>query len=363
MVGDAASCPDLEYVIGFRATDPVVALIDGRRRYLVVPDLELGRATRAARGCRVFTPAQLGLRGTSRRAVRAWAKALLRRVQVSTVWVAPTFPLEVARTLEKQRVRVQLAGVLFPARAVKSEREIRCLRQSQGAAVHAMKAAVTAIRLSRRRRDGCLVWQGKVLTSERVQLEIRRVLLDADCSAPMTIVAGGAQGADPHEVGHGPLRINEPIVLDIFPKHNGHGYWGDITRTIVKGTPTNEIRRMYRAVHEAQAEALRMVRPGVSGATIHSRVVECFSERGFQTGEADGTMYGFFHGTGHGVGLDIHEAPNVARAPTRLRVGHVITIEPGLYYPEIGGVRIEDTVVVTKDGCSLLARCSKKLVV
>ncbi len=363
LVGDACSCPDLEYVTRFRATDPVVALVRGAQRYLVVPELELGRATRAAHRCHVLTPAQLGVPLGQQRLIREWALALLRSERVTTVTVGPTFPLEVARGLERARVRLLVHDTLFPARAVKTEREIGLLRQSQRAAVGAMRAVIGAIRESRPRRDRTLIWRGKPLTSERMHLEIRRVLLDANCSAPMTIVAGGRQGADPHEAGHGPLRANEPIVIDIFPKHNGHGYWGDITRTVVKGVPTPRLRGMYRAVRKAQEEALRMVRPGASSAGIHRRVVECFSEHGFESGEADGAMYGFFHGTGHGVGLDIHEAPNVGRARTRLRAGHVITIEPGLYYPEIGGVRIEDTVVVTKGGCSLLGRCAKRLVV
>lgn len=363
LVGDADTCPDLEYVIGFRATDPVVALVDRSKRYLVVPDLELGRATREARRCRIYTPGQLGLRGAERRMAHEWTAALLRSLKIRTAWVAPDFPLQVARRLEKQRIRVVVGGVLFPQRAVKTEREVACLRQSQRAAVKAMKHAISVVRRSRIQRDGTLSWRRKTLTSERLHLEIRRVLLDENCSAPMIIAAGGAQGADPHEVGHGPLRGNEPIVIDIFPRHNAHGYWGDITRTVVKGRPTEEARRMYRAVNAAQRKALQMVRPGIDAAKIHTAVAGVFDDRGFATGEADGTMFGFFHGTGHGVGLEIHEAPNVARTTVRLRAGHVITIEPGLYYPETGGVRIEDTVVVTKDGCRALASCSKQFVV
>jgi Xaa-Pro aminopeptidase len=177
----------------------------------------------------------------------------------------------------------------------------------------------------------------------------------------MTIVAGGPQSADPHERGHGPLRAGQPIVIDIFPQHMETGYWGDITRTVVRGRAPAALRAMYRAVREAQEDALRAVRPGVSGATVHRGVVATFARRGFATGVVDGKQVGFFHGTGHGVGLQVHEAPSLALAHRRLPRGAVVTVEPGLYYPEIGGVRIEDTVVVTADGCEVLAACSKRL--
>jgi Xaa-Pro aminopeptidase len=157
------------------------------------------------------------------------------------------------------------------------------------------------------------------------------------------------------------LRADEPIVLDIFPRHGPSGYWGDMTRTVVKGTASREVVRMHRAVLDAQKRALAMIRPGVQGNSIHRAVQATLEDHGFTTGVEDGTPVGFFHGTGHGVGLDIHEAPRVSLSKDRLRAGHVITIEPGLYYPAHGGMRIEDTVVVTRDGYQRLASCTKRL--
>lgn len=200
---------------------------------------------------------------------------------------------------------------------------------------------------------------GKLLTSERVREIIETSLLNNHCGTFDTIVAGGNQATDPHETGHGPLRADRPIIIDIFPYHREHGYYGDITRTVIKLPPTQEQRKLYRTVLSAQRMALDMVKPGIKGSSIHARVVEFFKASGYRTGVKNGNPEGFFHGTGHGVGLDIHESPSVSTRPDVLRQGHVITIEPGLYYPGLGGVRIEDTVVVTAAGYDMLAGCSK----
>jgi Xaa-Pro aminopeptidase len=234
------------------------------------------------------------------------------------------------------------------------------MRESQQAAVIAMRAAVDAIARAeigprRELRSG-----GRPLTSERVQRLVAEVLLAHNCAARDIIVAGGRQAADPHEQGAGPLHAGETIVLDIFPQSLRHGYWGDLTRTIVRGAATSEQRRLYAAVRAAQAAALARVRPGARCAAVHAAAVAEFDHRGYATRREDDRAVGFIHGTGHGVGLAIHEAPAVTRSEGRLRAGHVITVEPGLYYPDIGGVRIEDTVVVTRGGWRYLAPCEKR---
>jgi len=183
--------------------------------------------------------------------------------------------------------------------------------------------------------------------------------LHQDCQADEIIVAGGDQGADPHERGHGPLRAGETIILDIFPRHKQSGYWGDLTRTVIKGKPAAAQRKLYQAVKQAQEGALQQVRAGVTGAEIHDGVCRTFEALGFKTGERNGIHQGFIHSTGHGVGLEIHEAPSISPAGGPLEAGQVITIEPGLYYPGLGAVRIEDTGVVTETGIQLLASCPK----
>ena len=188
-----------------------------------------------------------------------------------------------------------------------------------------------------------------------------RVALEHNCIARDTIVACGEEGADPHKQGQGPLRAHAPIVIDIFPQNMQHGYWGDITRTIVRGTASRKVRAMYHAVRAAQQRALAYVKPGVKASSVHRCAVEEFTKRGFRT-SYDGTRpVGYIHGTGHGVGLEIHEAQGNSTNEQRHKSGNVITIEPGLYYPEYGGMRIEDTIVVTPRGWQYLVPCEKKL--
>jgi Xaa-Pro aminopeptidase len=189
---------------------------------------------------------------------------------------------------------------------------------------------------------------------------IERVLLDHGCSGKNTIVAGGEQGADPHEQGHGPLLARRPIVIDIFPQHTRSGYWGDLTRTVVRGAAGHELRRMYAAVRAAQAAALAKIRAGARCSAVHKAAAEELAGRGFETGARNGRPAGFIHSTGHGVGLAIHEAPSVSRFGGRLEAGNVITVEPGLYYPGLGGIRIEDTVEVTKTGWRYVVPCEKR---
>ena len=360
IVDSAEKNADLRHAFDFSTPDPIVGMIRGRERWLVVPQMEFGRASRCA-DTKVVTPDMLKIPRRHRRRISGWALGLLRAVGVRRVTVGADFPLGVARRLEAAGVRIRVATQpLFPARAVKTPAEIAKIRAVQSAAVAAMQEAVRMIAASRVDARGFLRTGRDYLTSERVRACITRALLDRQCMGREIIVAGGVQGADPHSKGEGPLRAHEAIVIDIFPKHMDHGYWGDITRTVIKGTPGARLRGMYQAVYAAQREALRRVRAGASLPSIHRAVIREFERRGYPTDLMDGKPCGFIHGTGHGVGLDIHESPSIGVAPGRLRRGNVITIEPGLYYPDLGGVRIEDTVVVTASGFKYLATCGKR---
>jgi Xaa-Pro aminopeptidase len=356
IVAGSADAADLRYACGFSPVDPVVFL-DARPRakHLVVPLLEYGRAQDEARDSRVWNPEQLDVPILERRSPAAWAVALARRTRTRAVRVSASFPLGVARALERAKIRVDVAeGALYPERAVKSAREIEFLRAAQRGASAAMRVALRALRDARINRAGELIDGARVLTSEKLKALIDRALLERQCIARETIVACGAHAADPHHRGEGPLRAGETIVIDIFPQHQPSGYWGDITRTVVKGSASPTVRRMYRAVRAAQRWARDAIRPGVRADRIHEEIKRRFDAAGFAAGSRDGRPVGFFHGTGHGVGLEIHEAPAISTAKIRLRAGHVVTVEPGLYDPAHGGVRIEDTVLVTPAGAQAL---------
>jgi Xaa-Pro aminopeptidase len=174
-----------------------------------------------------------------------------------------------------------------------------------------------------------------------------------------TIVAGGDQACDPHERGYGALYADSLIILDVFPRDAKTGYFGDMTRTVLRGRASEAQRKLWETVKAGQALALKRVKAGVDGMTIHKAIQELFAARGFPTEVRNGRRVGFFHGTGHGLGLEIHEHPRLQKVVLKDR--QVLTVEPGLYYPGVGGAREEDVVVVTKTGCRILSRFPKQL--
>lgn len=359
VVAASESSPVLRYLTPFATHDPIVCLRHGRRRWLVVPLMEKNRARRSDPSARVFTPDMLPMASRRKRDICSWARGLLRKLRIRYVSVASDFPVGVARELERGGIRVKVVeGTLLPDRAVKSARELRAISEVQRAAVEGVKTAVALFRTARIGRGGVLYHSGRPLTSARVRRAIHHALIERDCHGSETIVAGGAQGADPHCIGHGLLKAGRPIVLDIFPRSDQTGYWGDITRTVIKGTTSAAWRRIIAAVKAAQAKALAAVRRGARSVDIHAAAVAEFERRGFKSRTIRRRPAGFIHGTGHGVGLEIHEAPYIGKdQPGRLKSGHVVTVEPGLYYPGRGGVRIEDLVVVTRRGWRRLAAC------
>lgn len=358
LIEGGAQDANLRYLTGFTAPDPVVALVHGQQVSLVVPLLEYGRAINAARMARVFTPQMLGLKGTEAYSLAAWARTLLKQEGIRHVRVAHHFPVAVADALRQARVVLEVATTpLCPQRRRKTEAEVRAIARTQRAAVNAMKVAMHGIQQSTVDSRGFLQYEGRRLTAEQVRYWIEQSLLEKDCVATETIVAGGRQGADPHERGHGPLRAGYPIVVDIFPRHKETGYWGDITRTLIKGPPKPIVARMWQAVADAQRAALQTCKAGVTVKRVHTVAQHALRAHGFETTVKNGWGEGFIHSTGHGVGLDIHEAPSLNLSTTRLRSGDVVTVEPGLYYKAYGGVRIEDTVVITPAGFRWLARC------
>jgi Xaa-Pro aminopeptidase len=353
---------DVRYASGFAAVDPVVLLDERGKKTLVVPALEVGRARQTAARVDVCTPQELAIPMARRRRVMDWAVAILRQRNIRRVAVPPAFPASALRRLERSGIRVRvLEDSPYSERAIKKSGEIEMIRAVQGAAVDAMRQAIRVIAASRISRDGYLLHRGRRLTAESVREIIEITLLKHTCSGRDTIVAGGVQAADPHGRGEGPLRAGEAIVIDIFPQHKRHGYWGDITRTVVRGGAPEQVKKMYRAVLHAQQIALSRIRAGARGHHIHREVQQALEQAGFVTAVRNGRPSGFIHGTGHGVGLEIHEAPSLSSSEAVLRAGNVVTVEPGLYYAECGGVRIEDTVLVTKRGYQYLAAYSKRL--
>lgn len=357
LVGTATDTPEIRYATGFVAPDSTVVIHHPDKTILIVSSMEYGRALRQAGKCTVESPETLRLSHKYHANIAKWALAGLIKYSNRTVSVSTTFPFGVARYLEKNGVTIILDdnSDLKQARAIKSENEIQFIAHAQKAARAAMAAAGEAITKAEPDRSGVLRLHGKTLTSEAVRTIIRRTVIEFGCIDEDTIVAGGKSASDPHDAGSGPLKSGEWIVCDIFPRSLETGYWGDMTRTFMNGQPTTEQKRLYTAVKTAQKSVLAIIAPGVTGDTVHAKAADILKQAGFKTGiNADGIPHGFFHSTGHGVGLEIHESPRLAPKAGPLHENMVVTVEPGLYYPDIGGVRIEDLVVVRAEGAEIL---------
>jgi len=357
------------YLSGFDAPDPFTTVYTPDTTAILVSALEFGRAKADSRADDVSRLADYdyrelasehGSEAAAARVVAAW----LDDLGVDAVATPDRFPLGPADRLRERDVAItpDTDDVVTEIRARKTPAEVEHIRAAQRANEAAMRAAEAllaeaAVGEADPTADGdapdapVLRHDGEVLTSERVKVEIEATLLEHGCGLDETIVACGVDAADPHNRGHGPLRPDEPIVVDIFPRSKSTGYHADTTRTFLVGDPDETVVEWFDHTHEALEAALDAVEPGATGAAVHDAACDVYEDAGLPTLRSDPTTEtGFIHSTGHGIGLDVHELPRVAPDGGELRPGHVITIEPGLYDPSVGGVRIEDLVVVTEDG-------------
>ena len=364
---DSEHDANMLYAVGMFLPDPFIYLRLHGKCHLVLNDLEIDRAREQARHCRVVSLSrcqkQIHQQGTKKSGTPQVIGHLLRSARLKKVLVPANFPLGLARELAKLKVKVKVkAGPLFPEREFKCAEEVKKISAALMMAEVGLAEGIQALKNSKVDRKRRLVYHHVPLTSEKLRAIIDTAILQAGGLASHTIVAGGRQGCNPHEPGHGLLRANEPIVLDVFPRSQRTGYFGDITRTVVKGRASGALRTMYHTVERAQELAFKQMGNKVSGQQVHEKVQAFFKEAGYKTGRIQGRMQGFFHGTGHGLGLEIHEAPRVsATSKDTLRTGHVVTVEPGLYYTELGGVRLEDVALITSNGTRNLTKFEKVL--
>ena len=355
------------YATGMFVPDPFIYLRAGGRAYIVMSDLEIDRARKQAPHCRVLSLShyqrKLRRAGVERPGFAEVIAAVLHERGVREVVVPEEFPFGLARDLQRRKIRARARrGSFFPEREQKSAVEISKLVEALRMAEAGMAAAKRVLWATKTGKGRQLIYRAAPLTSERLRAAIDTAIIQAGGLASHTIVAGGEQGCDPHEPGHGPLRAHEPIILDIFPRSQQTGYFGDFTRTVVRGRASEAVRRLYATVEAGQNVALKMIRPGVPTAAVHQAVVEFFEQQGYKTGKRNGRMQGFFHGTGHGLGLEIHEAPRMGlNSAGELKAGQVVTVEPGLYYPGLGGVRLEDVAVLSPTGCEDVTKFEKML--
>lgn len=361
-IADSICDQDMFYLTHFLSGDRFTLLAQ-EKTHLLVSSMERGRALRESSADEVTCTSQYGimdkLKATGRpdSAYLGVLSEFLRDHGVKRLGVPFRFPAGIFQHLGTEFDVAILSSPVSNWRAVKSPEEINFIIRAQEACEKAMRLATDLIAHATP-RGGILMRGGHPLTSEQVRSSIDIALLEEGCEAVDTIVAGGRTAADPHARGSGPLPADAPIVIDIFPRSKFTRYFADMTRTVLKGEASPEVRELYHAVLRAQDVALASIRSGVSGNEVHARVCETFREMGFPEREGSG----FTHSTGHGVGLEVHERPSLSEAGEILEVGNVVTAEPGLYYPEMGGVRLEDLVVVRENGCENLTRFERQLV-
>ena len=354
---------NLYYATKFIAPDPFIYLEIKGERILVMSDLEMDRAKSQSSVDRVLSYSEVEGRaktqGIAEPGTVEVVHILLREAGVTQILIPSDFPF--GHAVKFQSLGYQLypkRDPFYEQRVVKTTEEVRFIEAAQRATEQAVAAAHDMLRQASINKDQ-LWFEGLPLTSERVKKLINVRLMECDCVAQHTIVAGGEQACDPHNEGSGPLPAHRSIIFDVFPRSAANRYFADMSRTVVRGTPSPELKRLYQTVLDAQEEAITKIKDGADGKRIHQGICTRFEKSGYKTGLVNGRMQGYFHGTGHGVGLDIHEMPRISRTGSLLQEGHVVTVEPGLYYPGLGAVRIEDMVLVTKDGCRNLTNSPK----
>jgi len=349
----------MRHMTRFVTHDPVTVLKRLQTPLLmIVPQMEVDRARKES-NAEVITRQEAGYLEIYEHEKDPWKiqAEMIYRLSHGPYLVPPDFPTALTRALEPYNaVLVDSSSHLSAYRAVKNQDEISWITRAQRAAEAAIERAITLIR-SASIRSGVLWHNDAPLTSEVVRYEMNKVLLVYDCTAQDTIVACGEDTAMPHCIGQGELYAHEPIVIDVFPRDNKTGYHADMTRTVSRGEPSGHVCELYTAVKEALLMSEKMVQEGVSGASCYQAVRDYFSDLGFRS-----DTEGFIHSLGHGVGLEVHETPSLSGTGEDLKAGHVITLELGLYYRGIGGVRLEDLGVVKKEGFSKITNYSLEMV-
>ena len=363
IVASSETSSDLRYATQFLVSDPVIFLDHRGKRTLVLSDLEIDRGKREAQVEEIVPLSDLNRslkNGKGDPTLSESVARFLHQRRLKKVHVPSDFPLGLARHLEAAGFElVPVEGLFYPEREFKSSAEIKLVQRALRITQTGMARGFEVLQATTVGPRRALLWGGKKLTSEILRAEIDSAILHAGGQPAHTIVAGGNQACDPHERGHGPLFADSLIILDIFPRDATTGYFGDLTRTVVRGRASDAQRQLWQTVLAGQRLALQKMKPGLAGATLHQEVKDFFTREGYPTALRDGRWGGFFHGTGHGLGLDIHEIPRFGK--TTFRPGQVLTVEPGLYYYGLGGVRHEDVVTITDQGIKMLSSHPKPL--
>jgi len=354
MLGDTARSADLRYVVPVFIRDPFIYIERGGEQYAFVHDYD-APVLAAVPNLTVGSLEELGLKDlvaagwAGHVALMEAAARACSRLGVADAVVPADFPLEVGEYLRSSGIQVSVDRTVFERRRRrKLDRQIEGMRRAQRAA----EAAMTAVRAGLRDRQGG--------STDELRAAAMRALADNAMIYDVMIISHGPQSAIPHHRGSGMVRQGEPIVVDIFPRDPRSGCWADMTRTFCVGEPPKELLEYRTACLDARSAALPLIKPGTSGADVYAAAANVIRRHGFHVGRpapADAErVAAFVHGLGHGLGLALHEGPNLGPGGDILLLGDVVSVEPGLYRQDFGGYRVEDTVLVTEQGREILTQ-------
>jgi Xaa-Pro aminopeptidase len=373
--GDTLRSPELRHEVPLGIGDPFLYLETDGRRAVLTNVLEVDRIARQAPELERLLGEQFGrdeliAEGLSLVAIdRELYVRAVRELGIAEAVVPPDFPLAVADRLRAEGIALTADEELFvERRRRKTDAELAGIRRAAHAAVAGVEECARVLREAEIDGDG-LRHEGVVLTSELLRTRIREVCARLGAPAPDDIIVAPMRPGDAvgHEAGSGPLPAHAPICLDLWPQDGASGCWADMTRTWVRGDVSDAVAALHRLVLEAHGRALAVTRPGVRGVDVYGAACDVFEAAGHPTQRTkkpgESLQHGFFFGLGHGVGLEVHEAPALGRTgQAPLIAGDVVAIEPGTVDPEHGGMRVEDLVFVTDDGYELLTERSYDLV-
>jgi Xaa-Pro aminopeptidase len=370
LYGDTERSAALRHEIPIAIIDPLLfAEVDGRR-YVLTTRLERERVEQALPDAEVLDYFALGYKELVERGMsiaeagREIETRAVRQVGIEEAVVPGDFPLALGDRLRQDNVvlTVDDAAVELRRRA-KSTAELEGIRAAQRAAEAGMAAARDLLAHAVPGTDGQLQLDGKPLLAEDVRARLRAACAEHGAPCPPDVIVASIWQGGGHEPGSGPLPAGLPIHVDIWPRHEASACWADMARTFLVGEPDPEhaevIAAQEQLVRTVLEESCASVRPGITGRELFDAACDAFESAGYPTqrtaqqDEDDGFQYSL----GHGVGLEVHEAPPLGLAGHEpLVAGDVLAIEPGLWDSRVGGVTFEDLVLVTEDGPELLTR-------
>ncbi len=366
IAADSDHDANLLYAVGMMSPAPLLYFRVRGRSHVITSAAEVARARKAARHCRVASLSALeeklrrkGIDSSLPNVITLF----LREHRLKKIFVPENFPLGLAKSLRETGIKLKVKeGCLFPERALKSADQAKKISAALTMAEVGLSEAIRVLKSSKIDKRGQLFYHQIPLTSEKLRAVIDTTVLQAGGLPRNTIVAGGDQSCNPHEPGHGPLKAHQPIIVDVCPRSEKTGYFGDLARTVVRGRGSDAIWKLYHAVARAQEIAFSKLANGVCAAESHQAVQDFYAMEGYKTVRKNGRVEGSPDHLGHGVGLELKEFPRLGPASRDvLRTGNVVTVAPGLYYEGLGGVRLEDIAYITSTLPRNLTKFEKSL--